>query len=82
MLGGSPLPDWGLGVLLGGMILLVIASTFGSMFATLGRHPHPPAQSVVAGLVVAWAAAAAVLLWLSRRGWRDMQRRPHPFLVD
>ncbi|WP_449423255.1 hypothetical protein [Rhodanobacter lindaniclasticus] len=80
--GGSPLPGWGLGVLLGGMVLLVIASTFAPMFATLGRHPYPLGEGVWVGLVMAWSIAAIVLSWLGQRGWRNLRRRPHPFLVD
>jgi len=32
-------------------------------------------------LVVAWLALALFLLWLSRRGWHELQQRPHPFLI-
>ncbi len=36
------------------------------------------------GLMVAigWVAAAGVLLWLGGRCWRELQQRPHPFLVN
>jgi len=80
--GGLPLPGWGVGVMLGGMILLVIASTFVPMFATLARHPYPLGKGVGVGLLVGWSVAAAVLFWLGRHGWRGLQRRQHPFLMD
>lgn len=80
--GGSPLPGWGLAVLMTGMGLLVSASTFVPMFTTLGRHPQPLGEGIVAGLAIAWAGAATLLLWLGRRGWLGMQQRPHPFLVN
>lgn len=80
--GGKALPGWGMGVLLTGMGLLVSASTFVPLFATLGKHPQPLGMGVIAGLAIAWAAAAVVLLWLGQRGWRGMQQRPHPFLVN
>ncbi|CAM5347568.1 hypothetical protein RLIN73S_03191 [Rhodanobacter lindaniclasticus] len=52
------------------------------MFATLGRHPYPLGEGVWVGLVMAWSIAAIVLSWLGQRGWRNLRRRPHPFLVD
>lgn len=80
--GGTPLPGWGLALLMTAMVLLVSASTFVPIFATLGRHPQPLGEGIIAGLAVAWAGAATLLLWLGRRGWRGMQRQPHPFLAN
>ncbi len=80
--GGKPLPGWGMGVLLTGMGLLVSASTFVPLFATLGRHARPLEAGSVAGLAVAWATAAMALLWLAQHGWRGLRQRPHPFLIQ
>ena len=80
--GGKPLPGWGMGVLQGAMGLLVSASTFMALFATLGKHAQPLGDGSIATLAIAWVAAIAVLLWLGRRGWQGMQARPHPFLAN
>jgi hypothetical protein len=80
--GGTALPGWGMGVLLTGMGLLVSASTFVPLFATLGSHARPLGEGGIAGLAVAWTAAAVALLWLGRRGWQGLRQRPHPFLVN
>lgn len=79
--GGKPLPGWGMGVLLTGVGVLVSASTFIALFASLGKHAHAMAFGYLAVLAALWAAAFVVLLWLGRRGWRGMQSRPHPFLA-
>ena len=34
------------------------------------------------GLLVGWAAEIVMLFQVGRNGWRDLQRRPHPFLVN
>ncbi len=80
--GGTPLPGWGLAVLMTAMLLLVSASTFVPMFATLGRHAQPLGAGTIAGLAIAWAGAATLLLWLGRRGWLGLRQRPHPFLAN
>jgi hypothetical protein len=79
--GGRPLPGWGMALVLAGMAVLVCASTFVPLFATLGRHPWHGGQAAFALLAVAWIVAACVLGWLGRRGWRAMRARPHPFLA-
>jgi hypothetical protein len=33
-------------------------------------------------LAIGWSVFFVALLWLGRRGWRALQRQPHPFLVD
>ncbi len=33
-------------------------------------------------LVIGWSMFCVALVWLGRRGWRGLQRRPHPFLVN
>lgn len=80
--GGKPLPGWGMGVLLTAMGLLVSASTFMALFATLGKHAQPLGDGSIATLAIVWVAAIAALLWLCRRGWQGMQARPHPFLAN
>lgn len=80
--GGCPLPGWGIALILAGMAVLVAASTFVPLLATLGRHPWHAGHAVFAMLAVAWIFAAFALGWLGRRGWRGMQARPHPFLAD
>lgn len=79
--GGSPLPACGEATVLTGVGLLVAVSTFVPMVAALAHHPQPLTAGTRAALIVAWAATAGVLLWLGRRGWAGMKRRPHPFLV-
>jgi hypothetical protein len=33
-------------------------------------------------LAIGWSVFFVVLLWLGLRGWRALQQRPHPFLVN
>jgi hypothetical protein len=80
--GGKPLPGWGMSALLTGMGLLVSASTFVPLFATLGRHALPLGEGSVAGLAIAWSAMVVVLSWLGQRGWHGLRQRPHPFLIQ
>jgi hypothetical protein len=47
--------------------------------ALVSRVPLPALGLVVA---IGWVAAAGVLLWLGRRGWRGLQQRAHPFLAN
>lgn len=79
--GGCPLPGWGMALVLAGMAVLVSASTFVPLFATLGHHPWHAEHAVFAALAVAWIVAAGALGWLGRRGWQGMRARPHPFLA-
>ena len=80
--GGRPLPGWGIGMLLGMLVLLVGLSTFVPLFATQGRHPWPMSATFSVALAGVWIAVALGLAWLGRRGWQGLQRRPHPFLPN
>lgn len=79
--GGYPLPGWGMALVLAAMAVLVSASTFVPLFATLGRRPWHAGHAVFAVLAFGWIVAACALGWLGRRGWRGMRARPHPFLA-
>lgn len=75
--GGRPLPMWSL-VLMAGICFTLIGMDnvclpFFSNSPVVGTLPRVL-------LVAGWLALLLVLVWLSRRGWRGLQRRPHPFL--
>lgn len=46
------------------------------------RHPWDGLAPFEHALLAGWAALAAILLWLARRGWRGLLARPHPFLTN
>lgn len=46
--------------------------------ASLGKAAPGPVMASL--LAVGWATFAIWLLWCGRRGWRGLERRPHPFL--
>ena len=70
----------------GALIVFIIADTFltgvSAPLAVLGTHllsRHPFATPI---LVVLWVCLLVPLLRLGLRGWRGLQRRPHPFLAN
>ncbi|MBN8922149.1 MAG: hypothetical protein BGP10_17270 [Rhodanobacter sp. 68-29] len=80
-LGGRKLPTWGEWLVYTPLLVLFFVSTF-IPITTLGRHPWQYANLVQGWLSVAWVVMAVVLLWLGRRGWQALLRRPHPFLAS
>lgn len=79
--GGRRLPGWGRMVLLISVSALVLFSAMIPLI-TLGSHPWQPGVGLQSVLVAGWLVLAVVLLWLGRRGWQGLQRRPHPFLAN
>lgn len=81
ILGGRPLPTWGLALLL---IVLFILIGLGSFLplAAGGAHPWEQARHAIEIVLGLWLVAGVVLLWIGRRGWRALARRPHAFLVN
>ncbi|WP_430391998.1 hypothetical protein [Dyella sp. 20L07] len=81
VLGGRPLPGWGLTVLITLIAMLIgcISSFSGSM---IGDQAWAPSTSFVVAVIGAWLVMGAVLAWLGRRGWRGLIKRPHPFLPN
>lgn len=78
--GHASLPGWAMAAVLAGMALLIAASTYAPLLATLGRRHLPLMAGWPVALAVLWIAATIMLGWLGRSGWRSMQRQPHPFL--
>jgi threonine/homoserine/homoserine lactone efflux protein len=71
-LGGKPLSSSASGVL---TVTAMVAVGVSLVLAAL--HRSRPAL-----LPLLCAATLAALLWLTLRGWRGLQRRPHPFLAN
>ena len=80
-LGGRDPSIWGTAALLIAAFALVSLSTFLPL-ATGFRTPWYPGLVVFLPLAGGWAVFAAALWWLGQRGWRALQRRPHPFLAN
>lgn len=81
VLGGRPLPTWGL--VLGGIALFVLVSlgSFLPLTAT-GDHPWEGAQRAIGIVLALWLAFGVLLAWIGHRGWPALIRRPHPFLLN
>lgn len=79
--GGRPLAMWQLGVLMAGVCVLVMLSTFVPLTAQ-GKHPWEMSGVAEACIAAGWLAVAAVLCRLGRRGWRNLRQRAHPFLAN
>jgi hypothetical protein len=78
--GGHPLSGFGKSLLLIGMFVLLGLTM---LLPQLGDEAIAPAiGKATVALVVAWLALALFLLWLGRRGWHELQQRPHPFLSN
>jgi len=78
--GGRPLPHWGTGLLAAFGYALVSVSIFLPTFSNTVAFVL--GDFWLALLAAAWAALIVMLLWLSLRGWRGLQQRPHPFLPN
>lgn len=81
ILGGRPLPTWGLAVLLVVVFMLISLGSFLPLMA-MGTHPWEGASGVMGVVLGLWLAVGAVLLWLGRRGRRALAQRPHAFLAN
>ena len=79
MFGHTPLPGWGMAVLLTGIAVLAFASSFVPLLVVAGKGVG---GGILCALAAGWAAAAVALLWLGRRGWQGLQRQPHPFMPN
>lgn len=78
--GHTPLPGWGMAMLLTGIAVLAFASSFvPSLLTVSGKEIG---GGTLCALAAGWAAAAVALLWLGRRGWHGLQRQPHPFMPN
>ena len=77
IVGGRPLPGWGTAAL---SVACFVVTSIGLSFALLDRGAAHGILLLVAAS--AWAVLALVLAWLGRRGWRGLERRPHPFLAN
>lgn len=65
-------------------LILVFVLTLLSLILpsmALGQHPVAWAAPWLPALLLAWLLLAAAMLWLSRRGWRNLQVLPHAFLM-
>jgi hypothetical protein len=75
--GGRPLPTWSLVLIAGICFTLIgldnVCLPFFSNSPVVGTLPRVL-------LIAGWLVLLLALGWLSRRGWRGLQRRPHPFL--
>lgn len=76
--GGRPLPRWSVGAVAGTCFTLL-----GLDNVCLPLFSATPVVGMFArgALMAIWAALIGVLAWLALRGWRSLQRRPHPFLT-
>jgi hypothetical protein len=81
IIGGRPLPDWQLGLLAILGYVTICISTLLPVLDGNGSQLHI-GQAGCAMLAVMWATLIVALLWLGRRGWLGLQRRPHPFLPN
>lgn len=79
--GRRELPGWGTALLFCVAFLLVGVSTFLPMFA-IARHPWHMSSVMQLALALAWVVFGLMLFWLGRRGWRELQQLPHPFLAN
>lgn len=78
--GGRPLSGFGKGLLLVGMFVLLSLTM---LVPQLSDAAVAPVMGQADGaLMAAWLALALFLLWLGRRGWHELQQRPHPFLPN
>lgn len=70
----------------GRSLLMVILFVFFTLTVLLPQLRGMLAASAVAAardaLVAVWLALACWLLWVGHRGWRGLQQRPHPFLLN
>lgn len=78
--GGRPVPRW----LLIGIYTVLFVLMGASSFAAIApfKQIMPMAAAFQPALIAAWIGADALLVWLARRDWRALQRRPHPFLAN
>ncbi len=79
LFGGRRLSIWTNGSVLAASFMLTLLSLLLPAMSW-GRDPVAGAQSALLPLVVAWMLLAAGMIWLARRGWRELVQRPHPFL--
>lgn len=79
--GGRPLHGWASFALsLVAFCLLCIGTLL--PLITMGSDADTIPASVFVALSLAWIAFGAVLYGLGLRGWRGLERRPHPFLAN
>ncbi|MEO6799099.1 MAG: hypothetical protein ABI178_04110 [Rhodanobacter sp.] len=80
ILGGLPLPGITRNLLTVGMFVLlsltVVSPQPGDFLAASA------ANAAAEVLMAARVVVALCLLWAGHRGWRGLQRRPHPFLPN
>lgn len=79
--GGRLLPGWASLAWLGLAGVLVLASWLLPLLDA-ALHADILGSATVTAFAAAWLLAGAFLVWLGRRGWRGLARRPHPFLAN
>lgn len=75
--GGRPLSGFGKSLLIIGLFVLLSLTVLAPQL--WGAWPRLLANRAHDALGITWLALGLLLLWLSRRGWRGLQQRPHPF---
>ena len=79
LFGGRHLSIWVNGsVLAASFVLTLLSLVLPAM--SWGRDPVAGAEMALQPLVAAWLLLTAGMIWLARRGWRELMQRPHPFL--
>lgn len=79
LFGGRHLTIWVNGSVLAASFMLTLLSLVLPAMSW-GRDPVAGAEATLLPLVAAWLLLAAGMIWLARRGWRELMQRPHPFL--
>lgn len=76
--GGRSLPRWSVTAVAAACFTLVGLDNLCLPFFSASPVVGPFARTM---LMVAWTMLIAMLIWIGQRGWRGLQRRPHPFLT-
>ena len=79
--GGRTLPSWATFVLFTMTLCLLCFGTILPL-AGIGEHTESLGAGAFDVLGWCWLALGTLLYWLGLRGWRGLQRRPHPFLAN
>lgn len=79
LVGGRPLSSWGAWLL---FVPLAALFTLSIVLPIVSLADRAASVAAPSWLLAAWGVLALMLAWLAQRGWRGLQRRPHPFLPN